>query len=168
MYKRFQIWWYLKLLQLRFRKNGKWEISNEFILAVVDGFKDIWLEDVKMLNYMEVEIRVFYKTLNNLNETVSDLIRFITEQSTITVDGFRYTSFPETKILNDYLIDGDKKPVNVYDYQKHLKVQINRLVKVLEDSKVESDLQYGYYHRNCEKVFSDTLELYWSFLEVAR
>ena len=168
MYKRFQIWWYIKMLQFRFKKDGKWQITNEFILAVINTFNDNWLKDVKMLNFMEVDIRVFYKTLNNYNETIRDLIRFISEETNITVDGFRYSSYPETKILNDYLIDEDKKPVDVYEYQRNLKTQINRLVKLLNDSKDKSDLQYGYYHRNCEKVFSDTLELYWSFLEIAR
>lgn len=167
MIKRFQIWLYKKLLEYRFRKNGKWEINEQFLLAVTDKFNDNWLRDVGPLAISKTKISVHYKSAEILLNVLTTIIDFIDKDENIFVNGTDYNSYPEQKNLIDYLTDADKKLIDVYQYQIILKNKTNRLVYLLEKAHKTSEIQYGYYRRNCDKLFSDILDLYTSFLELA-
>lgn len=168
MLKRIQIWLYQKLLEYRFKKDGKWQISEDFVLAVCNRFKDEWLKDVDVLKLMDNEVIIYYKTIDDLFETIEDVIRFIEAEQTIAVSGYRYNSFAERKSLNNYLVDKNKKPIDPESFQKELKNKTNRLATIVLKNKEGSEIQYGYYRRNCDKLFSDILDIYSTLLLLAK
>lgn len=168
MIQSFSVWIFFLYLKIKFKRDGKWIISYGFIKAITNGFNDSWLKNIKMDKYLTVDINVHYKKLNQFLSIINNHAADIKKDKELTINGYMFTAFPENISLADYLIDEDKKPIDIYQFQIRLKKEIKNLIAELEISKENSELQHGYYHRHIDKILSDTLELYWVFIQIVR
>lgn len=168
MLKRFQIWKYLKLLEFRYKKEGKWVIDENYLLAISNGFNNKWLNNVDNAKLVSVDIQVYYTSLHNLSLALDEFILFISKDSNIESPTSRYSSYINSKTASDYFVDSNNKPINFISFEIELKSKISRLIVELKRSNEKSNLQYGYYKRCMEKIQSDVLEVYWILLQLTR
>lgn len=168
MLQSISIWIFLYRLKFKYRKNDKWIISNEFISAVINGFNDNWLKNIKMEKFLITDINAHYKNKTYLLVTINSFAMDISKDIELNVTGQMFNSFPENLSFYDFMLDENKKQIDLFLYQKELKSKSKKLINELELSKTRSELQHGYYKRNVDKILLDILEMYWAFIQITK
>jgi len=165
MFKRISIWWYVKQLIRKHKKDDQWIISPEYLHDVVNGFDPNWLSEISYVKVREMYGFFHHKRYCYLRRAIAVTTKAVNEKASL-VNSATYEFLVEGEFITvgNFFLDEKEIPYDILASQNELRhLTVNFLMRI-NALREENEIHAEYYIRNTRKLMSDIIEVYSTFL----